>query len=128
MRLLVDTHALLWALDGDKRLSKAAQTAMESFENEVFVSAASAWEISTKFRLGKLPGVASVVGKLERTFSQMGFHPLPISIHHAERAGALRGEHRDPFDRMLIAQAQAEDLALLSNERLFDAYAVARIW
>jgi PIN domain nuclease of toxin-antitoxin system len=128
VRLLVDTHTLLWAIDGDKRLSKNAHTALESFGNEVFVSAVSAWEISTKFRLGKLPGAENIVGKLGRLLEQMGFRPLGISIGHAERAGSLPGEHRDPFDRMLIAQAQAENLTLVSNERFFDSYGVVRIW
>jgi PIN domain nuclease of toxin-antitoxin system len=101
---------------------------MSSFDNEVFVSAASAWEIATKHRLGKLPDADAVAGNISAIVEQLGFRALPISLGHAERAGALPGEHRDPFDRMLIAQSQAENLPLVSNERLFDDYAIRRIW
>ncbi len=128
MRVLIDTHVLLWALSGDKRLSRKAHSVISSFDNEVFVSAASAWEIATKHRLGKLPDADAVAGNLSAIIEQLGFRALPISLGHAERAGALPGEHRDPFDRMLIAQSQAENLPLVSNERMFDAYAVRRIW
>jgi PIN domain nuclease of toxin-antitoxin system len=128
MRVLIDTHVLLWALSGDKRLSREALAVLSSFENEVFVSAASAWEIATKYRLGKLPTAAALAGNIRGVVEQLGFRPLSVSMGHAERAGALPGQHRDPFDRMLIAQSQAENLAIVSNERLFDAYGVRRIW
>lgn len=128
MRVLIDTHTLLWAISGDKRLSKAAHEALASFKSEVFVSAVSAWEIATKHRLGKLPDSESLVGSISKIVEQLGFIELGVSIDHAERAGSLRGEHRDPFDRMLIAQSQAENLPLVSNERLFDAYGITRIW
>ena len=128
MRVLIDTHALLWAVTGDRSLSKHAHFVVGSFDNEVFVSAASVWEVCTKFRLGKLPDAIDLVSDFVRVIEQLGFHPLPISIEHAQRAGNLPGTHRDPFDRMLIAQAQAEDIALISNERLFDSYGVTRIW
>lgn len=127
-RLLIDTHALLWAVTGDSRLSKQAHSALASFDNQVFVSAASVWEVCTKFRLGKLPHAMDLVSDFVRVIEQLGFHPLPISIEHAQRAGNLPGAHRDPFDRMLIAQAQAENVALISNECLFDSYGVTRIW
>jgi len=128
MRVLVDTHALLWAVTGDRRLSRRAHSALASLDNEVLVSAASAWEVCTKFRLGKLPDAESLVSDFSRIIEQLGFYPLSISLEHAQRAGNLPGAHRDPFDRMLIAQAQAEDLPLVSNERLFDSYGVRRIW
>ena len=128
MRVLIDTHALLWAVTGDRSLSKHAHFVVGSFDNEVFVSAASVWEVCTKFRLGKLPDAIDLVSDFVRVIEQLGFHPLPISIEHAQRAGNLPGTHRDPFDRMLIAQAQAEDIALISNERHFDSYGVTRIW
>lgn len=128
MRVLVDTHALLWAVTGDRRLSQNAQAAMESFESEVFVSAASAWEICTKHRLGKLPEADAIVGSLSSLLGQLGFRELAVSLKHAERAGTLPGKHRDPFDRMLIAQAQAENLTIISNDRLFDEYGVTRLW
>lgn len=94
----------------------------------MFVSAASAWEISTKHRLGKLPGVAAIVATLDATIADQNFIGLPISVLHGQAGGALPGPHRDPFDRMLIAQALVERLTLVSNEEIFDAYGVARLW
>jgi PIN domain nuclease of toxin-antitoxin system len=128
MRVLVDTHALVWAVIGDRRLSRRAHSVLASFDNEVFVSAASVWEVCTKCRLGKLPDAESLVSDFERVIEQLGFHSLPISVEHAQRAGNLPGLHRDPFDRMLIAQAQAENMPLVSNERLFDSFGISRIW
>jgi PIN domain nuclease of toxin-antitoxin system len=93
----------------------------------VFVSAASAWEISTKHRLGKLDASA-LVGKMGSVLASQSFETLDITLDHAERAGSLPGEHRDPFDRMLIAQAQAENLTLVSSETVFDSYGVTRVW
>ncbi|MBB5223094.1 PIN domain nuclease of toxin-antitoxin system [Amaricoccus macauensis] len=94
----------------------------------VLVSAASAWEITTKHRLGKLPGAADVAGDVRGSIAGQGFEELPITLADAERAGRLIGPHRDPFDRMLIAQALARDLRLVSNEVLFDSYGVTRLW
>ena len=128
MRLLLDTHALLWWLEGSRRLSRKARTAIGDPSTTVFVSAASAWEIATKFRLGKLPGAAAIVGDIAGAVASQAFTPLAITLVHAQRAGALAEAHRDPFDRMLIAQAQAEDLELVTNEELFDEYRVRRLW
>jgi len=128
VRVLLDTHTLLWWLDGDRRLSRRARTVIADDDNSVLVSAASAWEISTKVRLGKLPGAIEVAAELPAILRQQNFEPLSVSIVHALRAGNLPGPHRDPFDRMLIAQAQDDDLALLSNERVFDTYGVRRVW
>lgn len=128
MRVLLDTHALLWWLDGDRRLSRRARSVIADNENVVLVSAASAWEIATKVRLGKLSGAFEVAAELPAILRQQDFEPLPIAIVHALKAGNLPGPHRDPFDRMLIAQAQHEDLGLVSNERVFDAYGVRRVW
>jgi PIN domain nuclease of toxin-antitoxin system len=128
MRVLLDTHTLLWWLDGDRRLSRRARSVIANDGNAVLVSAASAWEISTKVRLGKLPGATQVAAELMTILREQNFEALPMAVDHALRAGNLPGPHRDPFDRMLIAQAQAEDLALVSNERIFDAYGARRIW
>jgi PIN domain nuclease of toxin-antitoxin system len=128
VRLLLDSHALLWWLDGDPSLAPAARDAIADEANEVFVSAASAWEITTKHRLGKLPGAAAVAADVAGCLASQGFVALPISLAHGERAGALPGPHRDPFDRMLIAQAMLEDLVLVSNEPAFDAYGARRLW
>jgi PIN domain nuclease of toxin-antitoxin system len=128
VRLLLDTHALLWWLDGDRRLSPAARTLIADAGVAVFVSAASAWEISTKVRIGKLPGAVEVAERLPEIVRGQRFQELGISLAHARLAGLLPGAHRDPFDRMLIAQAQVEGIALVSNETLFDGYGVRRIW
>lgn len=128
MRLLLDTHTLLWWLDGDRRLSRRARTAIGDKDNPVLVSAASAWELATKARLGKLPGALDVATDVAGCLAGQGFLELPITVLHAQRAGSLRIEHRDPFDRMLIAQAQMEDLPIVSNEELFDGFGIARVW
>jgi len=128
VRLLLDTHALLWWLDGDRRLSRKARTAIGAEINSVIVSAASAWEITTKARLGKLPGAIDVASDVAGCVAGQGFSTLDITILHAQRAGRLPGDHRDPFDRMLIAQAQLEDLSLVSDDRVFDRYGVTRFW
>ena len=128
MHVLVDTHAFLWWLAGNRRLSAAARDVIDNPDNSVLVSAASAWEIATKHRLGKLPGAAIVAGDVRAAIEDHGFQPLAITVARAERAGRLPGPHRDPFDRMLIAQSLAHDLPLVTNESLFDRYGVRRIW
>jgi PIN domain nuclease of toxin-antitoxin system len=128
LRLLLDTHSLLWWFDGDESLPLRARDAIEDPENLVFVSAASAWEIATKYRIGKLPSAARLVGRLSDVIAEQNFRELPVALAHGERAGSLPGAHRDPFDRMLVAQALTENLTLVSNERLFDAFGVQRLW
>jgi PIN domain nuclease of toxin-antitoxin system len=128
MQLLLDTHALLWWLSGDDALSAAARTAIADEKNGIFVSAASIWEIATKHRIGKLPGIAAVIADLDRVIADQGFIGLPINLRHGQVAGSLPGPRRDPFDRMLIAQAMLENLVLVSNEQSFDAYGVTRLW
>ncbi len=127
MRLLLDTHALLWWATLHPSLSPKARAAILDDESEVYVSAASAWEIATKVRIGKL-GWPATAGTVNAYVLGQGFRALPISLEHAERAGQLPIVHRDPFDRMLIAQAQAEDLLLVSNESIFDAAGARRYW
>jgi PIN domain nuclease of toxin-antitoxin system len=127
MRLLLDTHALLWWATLHPNLSPRAKSAIGDDASEVYVSAASAWEIATKVRLGKLEWPEEA-GTINSYASGQGFRGLPVSLEHAERAGRLRMAHRDPFDRMLIAQAQAEDLLLVSNEAIFDSTGVLRHW
>jgi PIN domain nuclease of toxin-antitoxin system len=128
LRALIDTHVLLWADIEPQRLSAKARTLLEAFSTDVFVSAASAWEIATKVRIGKLPQAAAFSAEMPRRIEMLGFTPLAVTLDHALRAGQLPGPHKDPFDRMLIAQSQAENLAIVSNERVFDAYGVRRIW
>lgn len=128
MRLLLDTHTLLWWLDGDRRLSRRARTLLADEDNLVMVSAASAWELATKARLGKLPGALDVATDVAGCVARQGFVDLPITIQHAQRAGSLKIDHRDPFDRMLMAQSQMEDVPIVSNEAIFDSFGVDRIW
>lgn len=128
MRILIDTQAFLWWLAGNRRLSQAARGVIANPDNRVLVSAASAWEVTAKHRLGKLPGAAVIAGDVVAAIEDHGFEPLAITVAHAERAGRLPDPHRDPFDRMLIAQALAHDLPVVSNESLFDRYGVRRIW
>jgi PIN domain nuclease of toxin-antitoxin system len=128
VRLLLDTHALLWWLDGDRRLSLKARRLIGNETNAILVSAASAWEITTKARLGKLPGAQDVAADVVGCIADQGFVPLDITVLHAQRAGALAGAHRDPFDRMLIAQAQLEDVSIVSDDAVFDDFGVRRLW
>ena len=128
MRPLLDTHALLWWLSDDPALTRAARMVIAETRNTIFVSAASAWEIATKVRLGKLPTAADLTTDFAGYLQREGFQILAISGEHAIRAGLLPGPHKDPFDRMLIAQAQAENMPIVSNESLFDTYGVRRIW
>jgi PIN domain nuclease of toxin-antitoxin system len=128
VRLLLDTHAFVWWLTNHPSLSAAADDAIGDPANQVHVSAATAWEIVTKYRLGKMPNVTRVAGDVAAEIAAEGFMPLSVTVAHAQRAGGLPGAHKDPFDRMLIAQALVEDLVLVSNERLFDVYGVRRLW
>lgn len=128
LNLLLDTHAFLWWLAGDAALSILARTEIADTTNIVFVSAASAWEIATKVRVGKLPGAATIATDLATVLAAQDFVPLPISFAHGQSAGTLPGPHKDPFDRMLVAQAILEDMVLISNEQRFDAYGVRRLW
>ena len=128
MRLLLDTHAFLWWLDGDPKLSSQAIAAISADPSNVQVSAVTAWEITTKARMGRLPDALDVAADVAVCVKREGFQPLPLSIEHCQRAGSLPGPLRDPFDRMLIAQAMLDNLRLVSIERGFDAYGVARLW
>lgn len=122
-RLLLDTHILLWALAEPESLKPTARSAVEAPRNEVFVSAASGWEIALKRALGKLEAPPD----LESELRQAGFDLLAITFGHAERAGELPLHHRDPFDRMLIAQAQIEGLTLVTRDTRIPIYDVATL-
>ena len=128
MRLLLDTHALIWWLAADNALSSAARTAIADPTNEVFVSAASAWEIATKHRIGKLPEAGLLAADVAGFVAAQGFNELPVSIRHGQIAGALPRIHKDPFDRMLVAQAIITDMAIVSGDEILSAYGVARLW
>lgn len=128
MRALLDTHTLLWWLSDDAGLTPKARKFIAETGNSCVVSAASAWEVATKFRIGKLPGASDLVAGFAECLQRERFDVLSISADHAIRAGLLPGPHKDPFDRMLIAQAQAEGIPIVSNDIVFDDYAVRRIW
>jgi PIN domain nuclease of toxin-antitoxin system len=128
VRVLLDTHAFLWWLGGDPKLSLIAREVIVDDANVILVSAASAWEIATKHRLGRLPGAAAIAPDIASIIAGHGFDPLPVTVAHGQHAGALPGPYRDPFDRMLIAQALTEGCALASNETVFDRYGVSRLW
>jgi PIN domain nuclease of toxin-antitoxin system len=112
VRLLLDTSALLWWLDDDAKLGPSTKAAITEPDNEVFISSASAWEISVKRASGKLEAPFDLASAIERN----NFVELPIEVAHAVNAGDLPRHHNDPFDRMLVAQAQIEDLVLVTSD------------
>jgi PIN domain nuclease of toxin-antitoxin system len=122
VRLLLDTHVLLWWLSDDRKLRKGAREIIAHPNNEVLVSAASVWEVAIKAALGR---IQVELDDLEDAISNSGFHALPIGFQHAVRVGRLPGVHRDPFDRMLIAQASVEELRVVSHDPVFDQYGLS---
>ena len=128
MTLLLDTHALLWWLFDDRRLSATARRLLGDPANRVLVSSASAWEIVTKYRLGKLEGVDVLVSDVAAWVRRAGFEELPITIAHAQRAGSWQLRHRDPFDRMLAAQSATEDVPLVTSDEELRPFGVNVIW
>jgi PIN domain nuclease of toxin-antitoxin system len=125
----LDTHTLLWWTTGDTSLPERARRRIAQSPNPVIISAVSAWEIAIKVNLGRLAaGATELIRDFEESLRQDGFQSMSITPDHGIRAGLLPGPHKDPFDRMLIAQAQAENLAIVSNDSVFDRYGVTRIW
>lgn len=128
VRVLLDTHSFIWWLADSTRLSSPAFETIANTENSIAVSAACAWEIATRYRLGKLPEGKAAAFNIADNIASQGFKELYISVADAERAGQLPGPHRDPFDRMLIAQALTHDLVIVSSDTAFDRYGVNRLW
>ena len=128
MRLLLDTHTLLWWVDDDPRLPAKARKAIADAANDCFVSLASAWEMAIKCRLGKLTLATSVRQYFPAQLAANGFVQLDIAFRHVARVELLEFHHRDPFDRLIAAQALEEKLTLVSADDVFDAYGVKRIW
>jgi PIN domain nuclease of toxin-antitoxin system len=128
MKVLLDTCAVLWATLSPASLSGQAQETIADEANTILVSAASAWEIATKARLGKLPGAEKLEQNYLAVMEEAGYELLPIDTASALRAGRLIAEHKDPFDRMIAAQALALDVAILSPDPQFDQFGVRRIW
>ena len=128
MRVLFDTQALLWAALSSEKLSPKAAAIIADESNEMLVSAASAWEIATKVRLGKLPFAAEFEREFLNDMDAAGYTLLPIDTDTALRAGRLVGDHGDPFDRMIAAQALALDIPVISIDSKLDSFGVQRIW
>ena len=128
MRALLDTHAFLWWVADSTRLTRAAYRVIDDEANEIVVSAATAWEIATKYRLGRLPEAEAIATDVAGCIAEEGFEALAISVADAERSGRLPGLHGDPFDRILIAQALGHDMVIVSVDAEFDGYGVNRVW
>ncbi len=128
MKVLLDTHTLIWAKISPEKLSRQAIEIVADRLNVVFVSAVTAWELATKVRHGKLPGAERLEREFLQAMGESGYTVLPIEAEHALRAGRLAAPHADPFDRMLAAQALASDIPILSRDAKLDAFGVRRIW
>jgi len=126
-QVLLDTHTLVWWLEAKGNLSRKAREVIEDSETKVLVSAASGWELAVKARIGKFKPT-KLVDTLNREIEKEGFTELPISLEHALLAGGLDSPHKDPFDRLLIAQAKVEKIPIVSKDRLFDGFPVQRVW
>jgi PIN domain nuclease of toxin-antitoxin system len=128
MRVLVDTHAFFWWVNDSPQLSERAREVIAGEGNEVLISAVIAWELATKVRSGKWPAAAGLADDIAFVLDRNAFTPLAITLDHARLAGALPGIHRDPFDRMLAAQAQVEDAPLITADRAFRAFGTRVLW
>lgn len=128
MKLLLDTHAFLWWVGAGRPLSRRAGSAIGSGRNECFVSIATGWEIAIKVSLGSLRVEGSLDRFLPDQIAANGFQPLPIDLRHAARVATLPFHHRDPFDRLLVAQALEEELAVVTADPVFAEYGLKRVW
>ncbi len=130
MRYLLDTHAVIWIARGEYSYLSTRVTAILNAgrDSTIFLSSASAWEMATKNRIGKLPGVELFLEHFEERATMAAYDLLPIGIRHSILAGQLPGTHKDPFDRILAAQALHENLTLLSNDTKLDAFGIHRVW
>ena len=128
MKLLLDTHAVLWFWWDDARLAEHARRLIADASNEKLVSLATPWEVATKVSLGKLDVGEPFTGFFPTFMSRSSFEWLPMRQQHFDQVVTLPFHHRDPFDRMLVSQALCEDISLVSRERVFDAYGVRRVW
>jgi PIN domain nuclease of toxin-antitoxin system len=128
MRFLLDTHILIWWMTENSRLSNHAHNLIQRRENTSIVSAVSAWEIATKVRLGRLPIAADLIQDFVEDLARERIQIMAVTADHGIRSGSLPGPHKDPFDRMLIAQALSENIPIVSNDRALDGYGVSRLW
>lgn len=128
MRLLIDTHVLLWVVAGDSRLSAAARSAYQDRSNELFLSASSYWEIAIKISINKLTLPTDWQSALDEEIRRIGIRWLSITKEHCQAVAAIAWHHRDPFGRMLIAQASVENLAIVTGDSHFPPYGLPLIW
>jgi len=127
VKLLLDTHVLVWWLEDATRLSQRAVAILANRDNSILISAAVGWEIAIKVSVGKMEP-RSILHGLDRVLDRQSFSELPITLEAAIRAGLLPLHHRDPFDRLLVAQAQSLNIPILSADALLDPYDVNRLW
>lgn len=128
LRLLLDTNAVIWVVGEPGRLSKTARGAIVDQANEILISASSVWEIAIKHHKRGFPGSAVLAHDFEDALSAWSYTRVPISFRHAQLAPALPGDHKDPFDRMVAAQAITESATLVSSDRKMDQFGVQRLW
>lgn len=128
MKLLVDAQALIWAVDDPSKLGGQASEALQDVSNDLMLSAGTVWEIAIKVGLGKLSLSVPYRQWMSQSVADLGMTLLPITIEHADAQSSLPGHHRDPFDRLIVAQAMVEQLVVISNDRNLDAYGVGRVW
>jgi PIN domain nuclease of toxin-antitoxin system len=127
VKILLDTHVVIWWLQDSERLSRRAFAILANLDNDILISAAVGWELAIKVSTGKMKP-RSILDGLYRMLERESFSELPITLELGVRAGLLPLHHRDPFDRMLIAQALTENIPIVSNDRAFDGYGVNRLW
>jgi PIN domain nuclease of toxin-antitoxin system len=128
MRLLLDSHSLIWAVEDPSRLSPAAKKVLQDPANELVLSAATVREISIKVGVGKLTLSSSFRDWMNRAIADLGLTLLPVTVEYADAQAALPWHHRDPFDRLIIAQARIEAMPIVSSDAKFDAYGISRVW
>jgi PIN domain nuclease of toxin-antitoxin system len=128
MRVLVDAHAVLWAVDDPPRLSTAATGILQNSTNELWISAGTVWEIAIKVGLAKLKLSSPFLPWMVQAFHDLTLHMLPISLAHTDKLTQLPHHHRDPFDRLIIAQALVEQIPIVSGDPVFDQYGIQRVW
>jgi PIN domain nuclease of toxin-antitoxin system len=128
MRVLVDTHACFWWATNDPKLSRKALEVIADGENAVFVSAVVTWELATRARFGKWPDGKRIADAVSETMVEQAFEPLPITLQHARLAGNFQAHHRDPFDRMLAAQSELDDLVLITADPIFATFGTQVLW
>jgi PIN domain nuclease of toxin-antitoxin system len=128
MKLLLDSHTLIWSADQPAQIASAAMAAMGDPANDLLVSAATIWEIAIKYGSGRLPLSLPYRQWFDQAIADLGLDVLPIALDHAERQAGLPWHHRDPFDRLLAAQCLVEGTPLVSIDVIFDQYGVTRVW